>query len=773
MSLKKIIFLILGCLWLIFPSSLQALNTLSWAEQVKGMTLYPGFIPFYIEKKSGQIWLEISQWNKEFLYVTSSRTGVGSTSLGLDRNQLGATKVLKFKRVGPKVFLIQPNYNFQAIFGSPEEKRVVTESFAESIIWSFKVVAEEGDRVLVDATNFFLRDSRQLTSRLSRRTQAKYVLDQNRSAILVDECKNFPLNTEIEVVLTATASQPPAGLRWVTPDSHAISFRVHHSLVALPPPGYQPRFYDPRSSFMSIQVVDFSTPLRESLVRRFICRHRLTKKDPTAKVSDPVEPIIYYVDRGIPEPIRSAVLEGASWWNEAFSALGYRHAFRVKLLPEGADPLDIRYNMINWVHRQSRGWSYGGAVIDPRTGEIIKGHVTLGSLRIRQDYLIAQSLMGEFSKDGDNSSLLEKMALARIRQLACHEVGHTLGLMHNYAASVNQRASVMDYPHPLVKINSQGELELAEAYAQGIGEWDKVSIAYGYQDFPPGVDENQALQDILNKAFARGLLYLGDRDATSSGAAHPLAHQWDNGRDPVKELERVIKIREIALRNFSANRLPWGQPLAQLVDILVPAYFFHRYQVEAAAKVLAGLSYAHKVRGDNQPYPQLVSASWQRQALEALLKTIQPDFLFVPEHIWKIIPPRPSGFESSKDSFAGRTGPTFDSLGAAEAAANLTLSSLLETSRASRLIDYHSRNPENPGLSEVIDRILEASWKKSTTQPPLDEVKRVVDNVVLYHLFRLALDEEALTQVRAITSLKLHQLRKWIEELLPLSLIHI
>jgi len=767
MRFKRFLLFLMASIWVINYSAMAKSADLPWAQQIKGLKASPGFIPFYTQVKSGRIWLEIGQWNREFLYITSLRTGLGSTSIGLDRNQLGGTKLVKWQRVGSKVFLVQPNYNFRAISGTEAERKVVQESFADSIIWGFEIVAEEGQRVWVEATDFFLRDSHGLVSRLSRRTQARYVLDRNRSAILIDQCKNFPRNTEVEVLLTVTSSQPAGGLRWVTPDAAAISFQVHHSFVALPEEGYRPRQYDPRSSFMAIRVVDFSAPLGASLVQRYICRHRLSKKDPTARVSDPVKPLIYYVDPGIPEPIRSAVIEGASWWNEAFTAIGYRNAFQVKILPEGADPLDIRYNVINWVHRQSRSWSYGGAVIDPRTGEIIKGHVTLGSLRIRQDYLIAQSLVGNFTQEKDNSALLKQMALARIRQLACHEVGHTLGLVHNYASSVNDRASVMDYPHPLIKLNSQGKIDLAEAYATGIGEWDKVSIAYGYQDFPPGVDETKALQAILTTAFQRGLLYLSDRDATAPGAAHPLAHQWDNGVDPVKELARVMEIRKVALQNFSAKRIPWGSPLALLEDILVPVYFFHRYQVEAAVKVLAGLNYAHKIRGDSLPLPEMVNPEWQRQALEMLLQTIQPEFLFVPDHIWRIIPPRPSGWERTRDSFAGRTGPTFDSLGAAEAAANLTLSVLFNPQRACRLVEYHSRNSQSPGLGEVIDRVLAVTWKKETPSAPLAEVKRVVDDVVLYHLFRLALDEGVLPQVRAVASLKLKQLKEWLAEVLP------
>jgi len=736
---------------------LSSATKLSLTERVKGMSAYPGFFSFYFEKETGKIWLEINKWETEFLYINFQRAGSGTANISFDRNQLGQTRIVKFRRLGPKVFLVQPNYTFRAISGSAEEKRVVRESFSESIISGFLVEASEGERVLVDATDFFLRGSSNIVSSLARRQQGKYIRDLSCSALIPSMCKNFPLNTEVEAIITYTSLQPP----------QAFSFKVHHSFVRLPEPGYKPRPFDPRSGYSSIRFVDYSVPLKEPLVRRYIIRHRLKKKDPTAKVSEAVKPIVYYVDRGIPEPIRSAVMEGVSWWKEAFEALGYRDAFQVKLLPEGADPLDLRYNVVNWVPRPRRGWSYGGSIVDPRTGEILKGSVALGGLRIRQDYLIAQSLVGNFEQDKNNGQMLEEMALARICQLACHEVGHTLGLVHNYAASINSRASVMDYPHPLIKIRPDGHLDLSQAYAREIGEWDKVSIAYGYQDFPEGVDEKKELASILNHAFSRGLLFLGDWDATAPGAANPLANQWDNGQNPVKELERVIKVRKIALKTFSEKRIPLGLPLAKLGDVLVPAYFFHRYQVEATAKFLAGLDYAQKLRGDNQKYPKILSPTQQRQALGSLLKTIRPDFLVVPDQIWEIIPPWPNGYRRSADSFSGYTGPSFDSLGAAESAANLTLSSIFDPRRAARLVEYHSRYPESPGLAEVVDRVLEATWKTRQREGKLAEVGRVVDNVVLYHLLRLALYDEILPQVRALVSLKLEELSRWLNRKLP------
>jgi hypothetical protein len=731
------------------------------AQKTAGMRKFPGYFTFYWDERTGKIWLEVGKFDQEFLYYTSLPAGLGSNDVGLDRNQLGRTRVVLFHKVGPKVLLIEPNYAFRATSDNPDERRAVEDAFAKSVVWGFDTAAEEGGRVLVDAGAFFLRDAHNAAGSLSRRTQAQYRVDPSRSAFFLPNTKNFPRNTEVEAMITLVSSGAGASLRGAAPDPEAIMLRMHHSLVRLPEPGYEPRMYDPRSNFGSETFMDYATPFDEPVAKRFISRHRLAKKDPSAESSEPVEPIVYYVDRGVPEPIRSALVEGASWWNEAFEAAGYVNAFQVKVLPEGADPLDIRYNMINWVHRSTRGWSYGASVTDPRTGEILKGHVALGSLRIRQDYLIATALVGNYEEGKDNSEAMREMALARIRQLSCHEVGHTLGLGHNYASNVNDRSSVMDYPHPLIRITKDGTLDLSDAYDTGIGEWDKVSIAYGYQDFPPGTDETRELRTILDEAFKKGLIFLSGQDAGPSSAS-PLAASWANGKDPVEELERVIKVRSIALAGFSKNRIrPW-EPMATLEDVLVPAYFFHRYQTEAAASVLGGLNYFHKLRGDVQKNPEIVPASEQRRALDVLLKTISPGFLAIDPKIATLIPPRPPGYRETPELPPGRTGQTFDPLGAAEAAAGWTIGLILDSDRASRLVGHRALQPETPGLNEVIDRLVAVTWKASPQDPYHAEILRVVDVAALAGLMRLAADDGAAPQARAMAFLKIEELKNWI-----------
>ena len=732
------------------------------SEKVEGMQSSPGYYTFYWDEREGRIWLELDRFEEEFLYVNSLTAGVGSNDIGLDRNQIGARAVVKFQRVGPKVLLTQVNYGFRALSDDPYEVKAVEEAFAQSVQWGFKVEAEEEGRVLVDATNFLLRDAKRVTNRLKEKEQGDYELDESRSAVYLPRTRNFPRNTEFEATLTYVGENPGDWVKSVSPDPTIVTVRQHHSLIELPGEGYKPRKYDPRASYFGITYMDYACPVDESIEKRFICRHRLNKKDPAAKASEPVEPIVYYVDRAIPEPIRSAVIEGASWWDQAFEAVGYRGAFRVELLPLDADPMDIRYNMINWVHRSSRGWSYGSAVTDPRTGEIIKGHVSLGSLRIRQDFLIAQGLVADYDEDNPDSDRMMEMALARIRQLSVHEVGHTLGLGHNYCTHVNDRASVMDYPAPLARLDENGEIDLSCAYETGVGEWDKVSVAYGYQDFPDGVDEEKALDETLRDAFKRGLLFAPSQDA-GPASAHPHAASWVNGRDPVEELERMLEVRDVALKGFSERRIKVGEPMARLEEVLVPLYLSHRYQVEAAASLIGGLYYNYTLRGDVQDGPRIVPGDEQRQALKILVKTIQPEVLAIPEKVLALIPPRPQGYPQTRDLFPGYSGYPFDPLGAAETAANVTLERVLHPERAQRLVEYGARRGDAPGLAEVIDELFEATWKAIHEDGYRGEVQNVADNVLLYNMMKLAIDEKASARVRGMVSVKLWELMEWLE----------
>lgn len=759
--MRHLYLLLLCCLpFAVLQAQGDAAKTI--ATKVANMKAYPGYFKFYWDEKEGKIWLEVDKWDTDFLYVNSLTEGLGSNDIGLDRNQLGSDRIVKFVRSGPKVMLLQPNQEFRAVSDNADERKSVEQAFAKSILWGFKAEIQEGDKVLIDFTPFLLRDAHGVIGRLTSNNQGTYRVDDSRSAVYLDRTKNFPKNTELEATITFVG-EPRGGLvRSVAPSPDALTVRMHHSLVELPDGDYQPRMFDPRAGYFGISYMDYATPISQPIMKRFISRHRLKKKDPTAKVSEAVEPIIYYLDRGTPEPILSALIEGASWWNQAFEAAGYKNAFQVKVLPEDADPMDVRYNMINWVHRSTRGWSYGSSVTDPRTGEIIKGHVALGSLRVRQDFLIAQGLIDAYANGEKPDPRMEQMALARLRQLSAHEVGHTLGIQHNFAASINDRASVMDYPHPLVTINDKGEADFSKAYAVGIGEWDKRVIIYGYQDFPKGTDETKALRDILTETYSKmNLAYMTDQDGRPGYSAHPYNHLWDNGKDPMTELRRMMNNRKTALSKFSEKNIPVHAPMATLENVLVPLYLSHRYQVEAASKVVGGSNFSYAVRGDGAKPNEMVEDKMQRDALTILLETLRPNFLTLPENIIKLIPPQPPGYQRDRELFKVYTGNTFDPLAAAESSANHTLTMLLNPQRLARVVEQHARDGKRLSLEDVFNQTLEAVKVKADYSDYEKEIARNNEKLVLHHLLNLAGDQSVMKQVRATAMLKINEMELW------------
>ncbi|HEX8395586.1 MAG TPA: zinc-dependent metalloprotease [Longimicrobium sp.] len=730
----------------------------SIADKTRGMERRDGFVPIYWDAAAGKLWMEVPRSGEELIYIVSLPAGLGSNDVGLDRGQIGGERLVRFDRVGPRVLLVQPNQAYRAVSEDENERRAVEQSFAQSVLWGFTVAAETDGRVLVDATDFVLRDAHGVIPALRRSRQGDYRLDASRSALYLQNTRGFPRNTEIEATLTFTGDNPGNLVRDVTPTPEAITLRQRLSFVALPPPGYQPRRSDPRAGFFGISYFDYATPVGEDIVQRFISRHRLEKRDPAAAMSEAVQPIVYYVDRGAPEPIRSALLDGARWWNQAFEAAGYRDAFRVELLPEGADPMDVRYNVIQWVHRSTRGWSYGNTVTDPRTGEIIKGHVTLGSLRVRQDYLIAEGLLAPYATGNERPAELERMALARIRQLAAHEVGHTLGLMHNYIASAQGRASVMDYPHPLVQLRPDGSIDLSSAYTAEIGPWDKVAITWGYRDPPAGTDGRAALDAVLADARARGLTLLTDQDARPAGSLSPSAHLWDNGANATAELRRVMAVRRVALNRFGENAVRAGRPLATLEEVLVPVYLHHRYQVEAASKVLAGVDYSYALRGDGQTPLRPVPATAQREALDALIGTLDPRELALPRTVLALIPPRPATYDPTREQFGRWTGLGFDALTPAVAAADLTVGMILNPERAARLVEQGALDRSLPSLEWTLNELVERTFRPQPDDAYLQEIDRAVERVVVDRLMLLA-ENAPMPQVRAIAQQSLMQIR--------------
>ncbi len=757
------LFLFLSISVFISGSCLFAGSMPTIAEKTAKMKSFKGFFNFYWDENKGKIWLEISKMDTEFLYVDFLSQGLGSNDIGLDRGQIGPSRLVSLHRIGPKVLMIQPNLSYRANTKDPDEKNAVKESFAESVIWGFKIEAEEEGKVLVDATTFFLNDNHKIADRLRRTNQGSFTVDLSRSSINPERTRSFPQNSEIDVILTFKGTSPGRWVRSVTPSPGLITIHIHHSFVALPEPGYKPRVYDPRSGYINISYMDFATPLGEPMMKRFIIRHRLQKKHPEKEVSEAVNPIVYYVDRATPEPVRSALVEGASWWNEAFEAAGFKNAFQVKVLPPDTDPLDVRYNVIMWVHRSTRGWSYGGSVVDPRTGEIIKGHVSLGSQRVRQDYLIAEGLLNPYRDGKPVSDKMKKMALARIRQLAAHETGHTLGLVHNYIASTQNRASVMDYPAPYVKLDDNGEIDLSDAYDTGIGEWDKVTIDYGYHDFPEKTDELKALNGIIMAYLKKGQAFLSDQDARPPGSAHPVTHLWDNGINAVSELNRTMEVRRKVLKDFSENAIQEGMPMATIEDVLVPAYMMHRYQIIAASKTIGGLEYTYALKGDGQFTTRIVNPDEQRRAMNALMMTIQPENLIIPQSLLEKIPPRPLGYSPTRELFPGYTGATFDPVGAAEGLTEITVSLLLNPERMARMAEYHARDKNNPGMMELLNTLLNKTWYVKNETGIKANLQFMVKNVVLRNLMKLAADVNASEEVRSVTYSKIMELGDFCE----------
>jgi uncharacterized protein DUF4953/uncharacterized protein DUF5117 len=757
------------------PQSIDARTT--------GFQKLDGYMPLYWDQKTGSLWMEINKFDTEMLYATGLTAGLGSNDIGLDRGQSGQGRVVKFQRVGPRVLMVQPNYTFRANSTNPDERRAVEDAFAKSILWGFAVGAETDGRVLVDATDFFVRDAHNVIPRLRPGT---FRVDRTRSAIDMPGTKAFPKNTEVDVILTfandgagggrggggGPAQGPPSvggpipggggfgggmfsgTVASVTPTADAVTLREHYTFAELPDGNYKPRVADPRGGFFGIQYVDYAAPLGTPMVQYYLQRHRLEKVDPSARVSDVKKPITYYVDRGTPEPIRSALLEGARWWDQAFTAAGYRNAFRVELLPDGADPMDIRYNMINWVHRSTRGWSSGATISDPRTGEIIKATVTLGSLRDRQDYLIAESLLAPYKTGTETPAVLRDTAIARIRQLAAHEVGHTLGLGHEYYNSSKGRISVMDYPHPLEQLNPDGTIDLSNAYAVGIGEWDKVAIAYGYQEFPKGTDERAALKKILDDAWTQDLRYLTNQDTDSS----PRSDQWNNGTDMAAELNRIMKVRRAALARFDETVIRKDQPMATMEEALVPLYMYHRYAVEAAASAVAGQDYIYAFRGDGRTPTTWVPAADQRAAIAALAATLKPSELSLPKPALDKIPPRPSGWGLHRELFARYTGDTFDPISPASIAADVTIGFTLQPDRAARMVAQHAIDPSLPGLSEVVDALRTATFQATTSSPYEEEIRRATARALVERLMWLA-GGAPMAQVRAEASEALRKIQ--------------
>ncbi|HXV77206.1 MAG TPA: zinc-dependent metalloprotease [Candidatus Polarisedimenticolaceae bacterium] len=739
----------------------------------RGLERREGLLELFVDRAAGKVWLVLPAPGAHgevgrFLHVAGLSGGLGSNPVGLDRGLLEKTRLISIRRLGRRVLVEEVNLRFRAISDEAAERDAVRQSFARSVLWGQEVSASDrSGRAVVDFTSFIVRDAIGVAERLEQSGQGSYRFDPERSALELEQCHAFPQNLEFEAVLTWTGGDPADHVAEVVPSPDAITLVQHQSLLRLPDDDYRPRRFDPRAGSFAIEFYDYAQPLDRPIERSWIVRHRLEKTDPSAERSTVKQPIVYYVDRGVPEPVRSALVDGARWWAAAFDAAGLVDAFRVELLPADAHPLDVRYNVIEWVHRSTRGWSYGGGIVDPRTGERIKGHVRLGSLRVRQDRLLFEGLVGTAASGSGAAGDPVELALARIRQLAAHEVGHALGFAHNFAASTyGGRASVMDYPAPLVRIDARGELDLSEAYTTEIGLWDRFAVAYAYSDFPPGVAADDALDALVANAIARGWLFLGDEDARPPGAAHPSANLWDNGADPVEELAQAMRVRRIALDRFGVDNVAGGRPLASLEEVLVPVYLHHRYQLDAAAKTIGGLVYAHALRGDGQPPARPVDPAQQRRALDVILSTLDPVELELPPSITRLLLPRSPGLAPGSERFTGFADPVFDPLAAAATAAEMTITALLQPARATRLVQFHLADPALPSFESLLESLTDrvfASVPHGSESEARREIRRETQRVLSGALIRLARSAEAPASVRVRVDGQLALLRETLE----------
>ena len=724
--------------------------------------LYTGFFNFNYHSQKDQLFLSVDKLDQEFLYVNSLSQGIGSNDIGLDRGQLGNERIVYFTKTGNKLLMVQPNLKYRSTSDNPLEQRSIKEAFAKSVLYSFPIEERINGSYIINLTSFLLEDAHGVSKRLKQRKQGTFKIDKGRSAVYLDRTKAFPLNIEFDMLLTFTGSDPGNLLRSVTPTPNAITVNQHHSFVALPDSDYETRKFDPRSGVNALSFYDYSTPVNESTQKQYIYRHRLEKKDPSAEISEAIEPIIYYLDNGTPEPVRSALIEGGSWWNQAFESIGYKDAFQVKILPDDADPLDVRYNVIQWVHRSTRGWSYGSSVADPRTGEIIKGHVSLGSLRIRQDFMIALGLTeAPFDPTNNKEYAALELALARIRQLSAHEIGHTLGFAHNFAASAKSRTSVMDYPHPYLTLEND-KINYSKAYETGIGSWDKVSVGYAYSDFPDDIDESKELNLLLENSLKEGHLFISDSDARPIGGAHPKAHLWDNGSSATDELNALMQIRSKALNQLSLNHIKDGAPYSDLEDLFVPMYLLHRYQVEAVVKMIGGVDYNYAIKGPIPFSVEVVSPTQQRNALLEYLNALNPKALKIPSHLNKLLHPRSFSNPRTRENFLSQTGVTFDYLGIASSLGDALIGMLLHPERANRLVMQFGFDKNQLSLKETLNILINNHFKKTLRNTHENQLNEIVKGSILKHLMHLGQNSLASSITKATVYEQLEALDRWL-----------
>ncbi|HYC51687.1 MAG TPA: zinc-dependent metalloprotease [Gemmatimonadaceae bacterium] len=723
-------------------------------SKTTGFERRDGFIPAYVDAKSGKLLLELPRDSMRALLLISQATGLGSNPIGIDRGASADDHVVRFEREGDRVLVIFENWRYRGAANNGDHQRSVAEAFPPSTIAALPILADERGSLLVDATDFAVRDWTDVSGRLARSQQGNYALARDRSGINRALTRGFADNTEIDVNLTYAVSGRPGGIvGQIVPDGRAFTLRQHLTLHRLPDDNYRPRAIDPRVGYFGITFHDFSRPIQQPLQVRWIARHRLERIDPSNPNSPFREPIVYYIDRGIPEPVRTATVEGAKFWEEAFNQAGLRGAFRVELLPEGADPLDARYNVVQWINRNERGWSVGGSLGDPRTGEILKGMARLDSHRARTDYNLYAGLMGAAASPADTA-----FVLARVRQVTAHEIGHTLGMAHNYIASTYERGSLMDYPPPRVRLTANGEIDISAAYDAGPGEYDVWAVRWGYGIFPPAT-ERDSLNAIVAEGVRRGFLYLSDGDARPEFASDPRTNLWDDAATPSEFLRHQMDVRRVAMRRFGLRNIRPGEPIAMLQERFAPVYFMHRFALNSLAKTIGGMEYSNPVAGDAQQATRPIPRAQQLAALRQLLRALQPEELTIPDTVLTLMVPGAGGVTPAVELFGSRTRPAFDELGAARTLSQMVVDMLLQRERAARLVMFATRSGPQLTLPALIDSLIDATFQPTRTTPKAAAIQRTTQRAVVDRMILLAADSLASPEVRGIVELKLAELR--------------
>jgi hypothetical protein len=785
--------MLVGMALILAPAAPAPAQTI--AEHTDGMASQDGFVSIHWDAAEGRVLLEIDRLGEDFLYLQSLATGVGSNRLGLDRGMIGAEHIARFERVGPKVHFVLRNPAFRADRNRTDALvRSVEESFPTSTAASWEIVASEGERVLVDATPFFLEDVMGVADRLQRTGQGTFRVDAARSRIHLERTKAFPENTEIEAALTFAGTNPGPEVLRHTPDGRSLTLREHHSFVRLPDDGFRPRTFDPRIGLFAVSFFDYGKSFDEEYVTRYAMRHRLQKRDPGAEMSEAVEPIVYYLDPAVPEPYRSAFKDGGAWWNRVFEAAGFLDGFQIHDMPADMDPMDARHHVIQWVHRTEAGSSIGPSFVDPRTGEIIKAAVRMDSHRSLADFnLYAGALpatggvgqprgaSGHAGGAGwprtqpwrtaapevflgaageldwisalDPDVTAEEFTMARRRQHSAHEIGHTLGLAHNFIAASYGRASVMDYPAPFIELDG-GTVRLADAYRAGPGAYDTLAIRWAYTEFPEG-EEEAGLEAIVAEGMAKGLEFITNPDENVA-SSHPDATTWINGSDVLDEMDRVATVRRALIDRFDEQAIAEGEAMWRLGERFVPVYLHHRFQLGAVVKTVGGMEFRYGLRGDPLAVTRVIDGSRQRRALDQLVAALSPDALSVPERVLRLLAPRPFGYQDVRTDFESRAGPAFDQLGIARTLSRMVIDGVLDPRRMTRVAAFHQRDPALPSAEDVVGHFVGALWGS----PATDALGRVPQRELVDGLVDLASDENATVEARAAAEWGLRQIRE-------------